>query len=361
MLRCDRLRVSSFIGLQFSRTPQKPAVTFELASVHSYDVVLEILRVLETSLPDRPMSGIFKVPKLLEKKLSDIVTPDCPPADAFCQILEAHCAAFDVNHRRLQYTVHTGVEDAPRLQLLRPDDADYTVLELIAVMRALQLSDFFGSISFASIDLDCLRTCLDNHGLQNVRDISVLVQELRAVISQCRLLRRLDFTKSISTPELKREGKDKGCGILKALRTVCLQQATNVDWIVLNNIPLSQTDVDDLMAMIGDRTCHLRAVELGGCLLDQWHLEEIMSVLPTQHNTLEAINISNNQGCSGPGLFGSGFMNCEGMRIVNLSNIRLSYEAESFIPFDVLQCWRLEELYLSQTRFNDATLRTIIS
>jgi hypothetical protein len=307
------------------------------------------------------MSRIFKVPKSLERRLSNVVTPDCPPASAFSRILEAYCAAFDIDRCRFQYAVHTGVEDAPRLQLLSPGGVGYTVLELIAVMRALQFSDYFGSVSFAGVDLDGLRACRDEHGPENVRNVSALVQELRAVLRQCKLLRRLDFTNSISTPELKRVGKDRCCGILKALRTVCLQQATNVDWVILNGIPLSQPDVDDLIAMIRDRSCHLRAVELSGCLLDKWHLEEIMGVLPTQYNTLEAINISNNQGCPGPGLFRSCFMNCAGMRILNLSNIRLSFESESIIPLEVLQHWRLEELYLSHTRFNAATLRTIIS
>jgi hypothetical protein len=323
------------------------------------------------------MRGLFTVPKSLENKLSDMETPYCPPTETFSRILEAHCAAFGIDRSRLQYVVHMDVEDAPCIQLLKPskrspseqlenerskpEDVRYTVPELVAVMRALRHSDYFASASFANIDLDCIRTCLDYHAPEHIRDVSVLIQELRAIVKHCGRLRRLDFTKSILTPELRRVGKDKGCGILDALRPVCIQQDTNVDWIILNGIPLSNTDVKDLMSMMADRACHLRAVELSGCQLDKWHLEDIMSVLPTQQNTLEAINLSNNQGCLGPGLFGSGFTNCRAMRIVNLSNIRISYEAESFIPANVLQSWRLEELYLSQTRFNDATLSTIIS
>ena len=81
----------------------------------------------------------------------------------------------------------------------------------------------------------------------------LLVQEVRAMAATSRKLRRMDFSGCITAkPAIVKAGrneepvkqKDIGCGIVEALFPLCRHQNTNVDWICLNGIYLSETDLD---------------------------------------------------------------------------------------------------------------------
>jgi hypothetical protein len=353
-------------------------------SADSRSIAQQIYWSLESLRPSWPINlSTFFLPLPLKESLSTNTIEPCPSFDAFPRVLETYCSAFQVDINRIKYDVQTDIEDSPRFQLLPPValEAEYSVLELVSIMRSLRHNNYFVSVSFAHIPLDTLATSYDHfgddqicvnprmgHGLllsyDELRDSSMLVQELSAVVMTSKSLRRLDFTGTITSspqPEEENDGTDRGCGILQALYPLCTNQNTNVDWIALNGIHLSRSDFDCIIGMLAKRDCHIRAIELSGCQLDTWQLRLLLSELPTQAETLELIDISKNPGRLSPEIaFGQSFTNCKGLRVVNLSNVQVTLGPEPLIPDSVMLGWRLEELHLSNTRLNAATLEVIV-
>jgi hypothetical protein len=324
------------------------------------------------------------VPAILQSKLVPNDIAYLPSAETFSSILEAHCVAFDIEQSNISYSIETDGEDAPRFQLLpsrNPRTAEYTILELLAIMRSLRFNEFFVTISFANISLDRLGEAFDYFGddhvcmkpkmgpsilvtFEEMKHSSLLIQELTALIITSTKLRRLDFTSSIRripVPVTQEQGDDRGRGIVEALYPLCVNQNTNVDWIALNGIHLSQTDFEFIMGMLAKRDCHLRAIEMSGCNLDTWNLRLLLGELPTQHNTLEAIDISNNPARFSPDIsFVHSYSQCQAMRRVNLSRLHVTPEPIPLISSETLFSWRLEHLRLSKTRINERTLEILI-
>lgn len=69
----------------------------------------------------------------------------------------------------IQYAVEWDGVDAPKFQLCPPADAArYSLLELLAVFRALRFNEHFRSISFSGIDLHVLHGLHDEYGTDHV-------------------------------------------------------------------------------------------------------------------------------------------------------------------------------------------------
>jgi hypothetical protein len=207
----------------------------------------------------------------------------------FDRTLVAYCMAYNVrmkhvnakwpwlilvqcNPTRLRYTVDLEVEDAPQFKLLSPEGSrDYSVLELLAVFRALRFNESFRSISFQDVSLQCLHGLIDSYGKDHVawasrggvglskflqiepNGKSLLYQECQALALKAMRLRRLDFSNTLpkrrprdNFDEEGRAEKDPGCEIIAAIMPLCRGQLTNVDWIVLNGIELGETDLEEL-------------------------------------------------------------------------------------------------------------------
>jgi len=298
-------------------------------------------------------------------------------------VLQAFCAAWGLYASDIAYSIQTIGEDVPSFQLLprSHDDRDYTALEVLAVLRALRYNDYFVTISFARIPLDHLATSYDHFGddhicmapavgeniligIEDMKNGSLLFQDLSAIVMTSRKLRRLDFTSCIQrtpNPNLEDSGEDKGCSIVEPLYRLCTNQNTNIDWIIFNGIHLSRTDVDYVMGMLGNRDCHIRAIELSGCHLDMWSLRLLLGEFPTQRHTLEVMNISNNPGRLSPDIvFDSSFASCQSLRIVNLAQLLRTPEPVSLLPMEAIFAWRLEELNLSQTSLNENTVDALV-
>ena len=327
----------------------------------------------------------FKIPSRLKSRLSSRISATCPADETFTRVLQSYCLAYDIGVDTINYTIREDVEDFPCLQILPrsgPGNQIYSALELIAIMRAVRYSNFFVSLSFANIALDQLRIGSDLYATDNtystpwmgddilwspeeMRNTSILFQELRAVVMTGKKLRRLDFTNAINrtpNPQHEQAGEDPGCGILDALYPLLIRQNTNLDWIILNGTHLSTTDMDTIMGLLAKKDCHLRAIELSGCHLSNQHLKLILRAFPTQQHTLEVINISNNPGHITPSIdLPLDLEDCKAMRVVDLSNVRITTASESFIPLPILKSWRLEELYLSKTRMSEASVNTLVS
>jgi hypothetical protein len=176
----------------------------------------------------------------------------------------------------------------------------------------------------------------------------------------------MDFTSCISRKPRNYEdtgdqNRDIGCGIVEALFPLCKHQTTNVDWIILNNIELGETDLDYLVAAAVDRACHFRALELSGCGLTDRTLTLMLDSLRPQDNTLEAIDISENPFRLSPSTFDSQIGVFAYIRKLNLAHVARTSGTEPLISYETFRVWRLQELILSGTSLNHAMVDSIAS
>jgi len=150
--------------------------------------------------------------------------------------------------------------------------------------------------------------------------------------------------------------KDIGCGIVEALFPLCKHQTTNVDWIGLSGIYLSETDLDYLVGAAVEKSCHFRAIELNRCGLNDRSMSLILDALRAQDNTLEAIEIAGNTARINPATF-DGQLGVFGfIRKLNLSYLSQTSGNEPLLQAETLLLWRLQELRLSGTALNPATI-----
>lgn len=390
ILTLTSIKVSSLddsLELTFRQPLQKPR-TLHLASSASYDIAAR-LHYSENFL--RPECGHrlfrFVAPAEVEDLLPPPAESEVEEQSCLDRTLIAYCVAYGVNPTNVRYTINYNCEDGPRFELLPPGDPrrpNYGPLELLAIMRALRYNESFGSLSFANIPLDSLNGLHDNYGQEHVCSktkrgtpirlstaelsrSSLLVQEIRALAATSKRLRRMDFSGSVTTKHTTPDPaddepsrtKDIGCGIVEALFPLCKHQTTNVDWICLNGIDLSETDLDYLVGAAVDKSCHFRAIELNKCGLNDRSLGLILDALRAQENTLESLEIAGNAARLNPGAFDSQLGMFGFIRKLNLSNVSRTSGTEPFIQAETLLIWRLQELRLSGTALNGATVDAI--
>jgi hypothetical protein len=286
--------------------------------------------------------------------------------------------------QNLRYQITYPPEDFPWFELLPPVGprrSQYTVNELLAIMRSLRYNESFGGLSFKDVQLDALNGLMDTFGSEHVctktkrgtlvrmdaeelERSCLLVQEIRALALTSRRLRRMDFSSCITRKprdymETAGKARDIGCGIVEALFPLCKHQTTNVDWIALNNIQLGETDLDYLVAAAVERVCHFRALEMSGCGLTDRSLSLILDSLRPQENTLEALNISANPFRLTPSTFDSQIGVFAFITKLNLAHVGRTSGAEPLISIETFQVWRLQELILSGTSLNAAMVDSI--
>lgn len=327
----------------------------------------------------------FSVPKHVEEMFALPVESDGHAHSNFERTLTAYCVAYAINPSNVRYTINYNCEDAPRFELLPPADArrsDYGPLECLAIMRALRYNETFGSLSFANIPLDSLNGLHDNYDFEHVcsatksdtpikltmeelRRSCLLVQEVRALAATSKRLRRMDFSGCVTTKpgiptnileEELNKPKDLGCGIVEALFPLCRHQTTNVDWICLNGIYLSDTDLDYLVGAAVERACHFRAIELNRCGLSDRSMGLILDALRAQDSTLEAIEIAGNPARLNPAAFDAQLGMFAFIRKLNLSYVSQTSASGPLLQAETLLIWRLSELRLSGTTLNTASV-----
>lgn len=371
--------------LTFRQPLQRPRQVF-WASAASHEIAAR-LHLAENFL--RPECGqpLFKFsgPSEVEELLPSPLTSD-EEHSCLDRTLTAYCVAYDVNPGHVRYTISYEGDDAPKFELLPPAGSrrpEYGPIDLLAIMRALRYNESFGTLSFAGIKLDSLNGLHDNYGREHVCSHTkrgtpiklsseelgrscLLVQEVRALAATSKRLRRMDFSGCITMkPALPADNleddvaakpKDIGCGIVEALFPLCKHQTTNVDWICLNGIVLSETDFDYLVGAAVEKSCHFRAIELNRCGLNDRSFGLILDALRAQDNTLEALEISGNAARINPATFDSQLGNFGFIRKLNLSYISQTSGSEPLLQAETLLIWRLQELRLSGTTLNKATI-----
>jgi hypothetical protein len=175
------------------------------------------------------------------------------------------------------------VEDAPEFRLMPPAmSRNYSVLELLAVFRALRYNESFRSISFRDINLQKLHGLVDIFGEDHIAwttrsglpirryfnispaDKSLLYQEVQAIALKTNKVRRVNFSNTLPgrRPRDDEEEvvKDPGCEITSALLPLCRAQLTNVDWIVFSGIELGETDLEEFSRSHSVRKFNLRLI-----------------------------------------------------------------------------------------------------
>jgi hypothetical protein len=390
ILTLTAVRVSSdddAFELTFRQPMQSPR-TLYLASSASYEIAARLLYA-ENYLRPECAHRLFRfiapagVEDLLEPPVESNEENSC-----LDRTLIAYCVAYGVNPAHIRYTINYTCEDAPRFELLPPADGrrpEYGPIELMAIMRALRYNESFGSMSFAGIPLDGLNGLHDNYGQEHVCSRTkrgtpikltaeelgrscLLVQEVRALAATSKKLRRMDFsqcvTANVSVPMESSEDdgtkvKDLGCGIVEALFPLCKHQTTNVDWICLNGINLSETDLDYLVGAAVEKSCHFRTIELNRCGLNDRSMGLILDALRAQDNTLEALEIAGNTARINPVTFDGQLGMFGFIRKLNLSYASRTSGNEPFLQAETLLIWRLQELRLSGTALNGATIDAI--
>ncbi|EME43507.1 hypothetical protein DOTSEDRAFT_72772 [Dothistroma septosporum NZE10] len=390
ILTLSSVKVSSIddtFDLTF-RQPLQKARTLHLASAASHEIAARLC-FSENYL--RPECGHRLFRFIAPADVEDLMAPpvDSSIEEHCCldRSLIAYCVSYGVNPANVRYTLDHNCEDAPRFVLLPPADTrrpNYGPLELLAITRALRYNESFGSLSFANVPLDSLNGLHDNYGqelvcsrtkrgtpirltAEELSRSSLLVQEVRALAATSKRLRRLDFSGCITsqhaapdpTEDEPGRTRDIGCGIVEALFPLCKHQTTNVDWVSLNGIELSETDLDYLVGAAVDKSCHFRAIELNRCALTDRSLGLTLDALRAQENTLESLEIAGNGARLNPGAFDSQLGMFGFIRKLNLSNVSRTSGTEPFITAETLLIWRLQELRLSGTSLNAATIDAI--
>lgn len=356
------------------KSPLRPPQTANLASTEVAEIALCLRSAADYLRPLWPRQPfIFDVPLALEEQVQP-----APVAygdyDQFDHTLMAYCAGYDADTSRICYTVDHNCEDAPRFQLLPAlDGGPYTTVELLAVFKSLRYNESFTSISFSTVNLCSLRYLYDVYGtdldsvctrsglpvsLLGHHELPVLCQEVRALALKSRKLRRLDFSSAFP---LLSEGDDEcdSCCIPEALVPLCKKGLTNVDWIVLNGVRLADSDLNFLVDAASERTCHLRALEVGECGLSVHDADVLLSTLALQNNTMEVINISGTQGRFSAEMFQRQIGAFRYIRRLDLSRVHKNSGPEPLVPPETLMTWRLEALYLSQTSLNQQTVDSL--
>ena len=369
-----------------ARRPLSPPTVLYLSSVDSVNIAIR-LRHIELALrPEwtaRPYT--FSVPQNVERDLQRTEAIHEDDHSSFDKTLIAYCVSYDVNPSNIRYTINYACEDGPRFELCSSSDyrADqYSVFELLAVMRALRYNETFGTISFSGIKLDRLNHRYDPYGTEHVcyftkrgteipmeawqlQDASLLVQEIRALAVTSKKTRRMDFSNSITgTPpeenyDINERVKDPGCGVAEAIFPLCRLNITNVDWICLNGIQIGETDLDYLIHAAADRICHLRAIELARCGLDDRRFGLILDGLRGQSATLEALEFSGNKIEIISDKFESQISVFSIIRKLHLTSTPRIPKDDPIIPANVLIAWRLDELRLSRTPLNQSSIHAL--
>ena len=352
------------------RIPLRQSLSLSLASSCTNDIALSVRRTAEYLRPKWPEQPFtWNVSKLMDEDFLPV-----PPIDeeheALDRTLAAYCVAYGTNASLIRYTVDASCEDGPRFCLaLRGDGRKYSTLDLLAILRALRYNESFSALSFAGIDLSDLHKFCDPYGCEHVawrtrsgeqlnpqveRNFTLLVQEIRALALNSVTLRRLDFSDCLNVTAINRPKReeDTGCGVCEGLFPICQRHATNIDWINLSGILLSETDLDYIFSTAIDRSCHFRAIEVGRCGLTERGVHTILNALSHQTATLESLDISGNPARHEIDTLNRDLASFSHLRKINLSRVLRISGANALLNAELLVQWRLEEIDLSYTTIN---------
>lgn len=368
------------------RVPFGKETRLTLASVYYrriIETVIKMDRILKPTWPQHLQQAIFEI-RGLSPPLQLTSGNDLGGLDIS---LPAYCAAFKVSvpHWRIDWSTPS----QPCFCLLPPShDKTYAPLQLLAVFRALRYNGFFKAVSFADVDLSPLASKKDyaQYGdsvvyasANRVRipddlyhilsQASVLEQELHALLFASDSLRSINLSNVVGLYEPKTHKRrmtteigpfeEKTSELLRPITELLRRQLSHCHSIVLSCNPISKAGADELRDTLGNHHVRLRRLELAHCGLVDFGLSDIWTALDHQADSLEKIDLSDNQGtvrfeivCNALSRFRGVTKLCIGR------NVRLA-TGLSLFDDDALATWQLQELDLSGIVLNDATVDSL--
>ena len=361
------------------RTPLHQHTSLYLASSSVNDVALCIRQAADFLRPnwvDQPF--VWNVPQSLDDALLSVPPPESEDHLCFDRTLIAYCVCYNVDPSYIRYTVNYSCEDGPEFDLLSPNHSrrsQYSSLELLAILRALRYNESFHAVSFRNAKLDALHGLYDRHGsehfmwttksgqtinLPRLDQTPLIVQELQCLVLKSTRLRRLNFSGCLSRkPKDLRSAQDPGSGICEAIFPLCALQLTNVDWIVLSGIALSEIDIEYLYAAAIKKSCHFRGLDLGRCGLSDETLNISIQSMVNQGDTLESLDISGNPARLNPHLLGQQLQQFNYIRRLDLSKVTVNAGLGPILEFELLMRWKLEYLSFSATTLNTESVDSL--
>ncbi|OZJ05801.1 hypothetical protein BZG36_00948 [Bifiguratus adelaidae] len=220
----------------------------------------------------------------------------------FDQLLEAYCAALNVDKRRYNLTVEKSPDALDLLrvtlgQVRQGEDLrgeEYNKYELLAFFRALHNNTMFRDIMVANVDLSEMERWIpsktDSWAIEReIGGPNVLAYELYTLITGNKKLRHLDLghcnigrTSSASSAL---------CSIGKAMLT----EQVGINSIVLSGNRLTASDVQVLLQGICVNRKAIKALGLGQCGLRSSQLDAVLDTLASRSpEHLNILDISDN-------------------------------------------------------------------
>ncbi|KAK4143685.1 uncharacterized protein C8A04DRAFT_12178 [Dichotomopilus funicola] len=360
------------------RDPFKSPVTLELASRY----FRQVIRVLGTA--DRFLKPAW--PQLWQTRevfrVSGLKEPQylVPKEDfgSFKRTLDAYLAAYHC--RDVEWEINWKTQFAPEFRLLPgKKGTPYTILQLLAVLRALRYNDYFTSLSFRDVDLSVLhglrdnssqranvaylsRTCvtLDPDDIEILRISPVLHQEFHALAFCSQTIRQIDLsncTRSLPSRLARTADENPSVQFLSPILRLLRSGMTKCNRLILTGNQLPQLDVDDLAETMKCGT--IQALDVSYCGLGDSNLRDmIVEPLSDYPGLLQSLSVSGNPGRLPAHILPGLFRYLTEIRELNLSG---SIQAESYIqgsllPFTALECMeRLEALDVSGYKLDEAT------
>ncbi|KAK9458869.1 uncharacterized protein V1516DRAFT_570816 [Lipomyces oligophaga] len=386
------------------RAPLSPIRSLELASYAARDIIQHVRSCIEHLRPcwvEYPLT--MDVPEYVQDEPLITISPiaeqqevDDPAYgfNGFNMTLAAYCVAFGVpNSRSICFETEWDEENGLIFRLLPRKKSsnssegvksdDYTVIELLAVMRSLRWNEAFGGISFAdvslkklvdvydqyaSIELDQTRTATGRRISKFMKNLPILKLEMQLIMLCSTALRMLDLQSSLpSSPAAKRfnngvqygntdPNAESGCGVIDALMQVAKRATSNVDSFIFSNIHIDLFDFDYLVDVSSTRASHMRNLEIAHCGLYEREISLLLQALEVHENTLEGLDISDNPGRVSVYSLNESLFRFQCMRNLYMRKLLITSEDLPLLSIETLSNMRLKRLVLDGTRLRSISV-----
>ncbi|KAK9476813.1 hypothetical protein V1514DRAFT_353952 [Lipomyces japonicus] len=382
------------------RMPLSPVRSLELASCAAKHIIQSVRSTLEHLRPcwtEYPLT--MDVPEFVQDEpLVPIPANRDESQDShsyglngFNMTLNAYLVAFGIPNSilKLAYEITWDDDNGLVFTLLPPRTAaitntsrlapispSYTILELLAVMRALRWNEAFGGISFstvsldimynvpdhyAAIELDQTRTANDKRVSKFMKTLPILKLELQLIMLCSMSLRMLDLNGCIRTvkasPSSHDAAADHGTGVIDALMQVAKRATSNVDSFCFSNLLIDNYDFDYLVDVASSRKSHLRNLEVAHCGLYERELTILLQALEVHESTLEGLDISENPGRVSAYTLNESLYRFQYLRYLNMSKLLITSDDIPLLSAETLSNMRLKRLILDGTRLRPVSVK----
>lgn len=384
------------------RAPLSPIRSLELASCAAKDIIQTVRSCVEHLRPcwaEYPLT--MDVPEYVQDEplvpIPIIASDEDDPTygyNGFNMTLAAYCVAFGIPSARnniifeiiwdednglvfkLLPPRHSSLGASSSLSTLSATTSEYSILELLAVMRSLRWNEAFGGISFAgvslarlvdvydhysAIELDQTRTATGRRISKFMKGLPILKLELQLLMLCSTALRLLNLDSCLLSPSSasgysSAPAAETGCGAIDALMQVAKRATSNVDSFVFSNISIDLYDFDYLVDVSSTRAAHLRNVELAHCGLYEREISLLLQALEVHENTLEGLDISENPGRVSVHALNESLYRFQYMRNLYMRKLLITSEDLPLLSFDTLANMRLKRLVLDGIRLRPVSV-----